>query len=145
MTYEEIPEDLLQAFIAAEDQRFYEHNGVDFPAIIRATRANLLQGDVVEGASTITQQVARIVFLDQERSFQRKAREAVLALRLQETYDKSVILERYLNLVYLGAGAYGVADAAWIYFRQASCRADPVRVSADRGDGPCPERLLPFS
>jgi penicillin-binding protein 1A len=144
MTYEEIPEDLLQAFIAAEDQRFYEHNGVDFPAIIRATRANLLQGDVVEGASTITQQLARIVFLDQERSFQRKAREAVLALRLQETYDKSVILERYLNLVYLGAGAYGVADAAWIYFGKPVAELTLSESALIAGMAPAPSAYSPL-
>ncbi|MEL6382138.1 MAG: transglycosylase domain-containing protein, partial [Cyanobacteria bacterium J06626_18] len=119
VTSEDIPDFLIDAFVAAEDQRFYEHNGVDFQSIARATLANVRQRDVVEGASTITQQLARIAFLDQERSFQRKAREALLAMEISKTYDKSVVLERYLNLVYLGAGAYGVADAAWIYFGKA--------------------------
>jgi penicillin-binding protein 1A len=144
LTYEDIPQDLIQAFIASEDQRFYEHNGVDFPAIIRATRANLLQGDVVEGASTITQQLARIVFLDQERSFQRKAREAILALKLQETYDKSVILERYLNLVYLGAGAYGVADAAWIYFGKPVSELTLSESALIAGMAPAPSLYSPL-
>lgn len=116
VSYEAMPSVLLQAFIAAEDRRFYVHDGVDFQAIARASLANLRRRDVVEGASTITQQLARIAFLDQDRSFTRKVREALLALKIEDTYDKTVILERYLNLVYLGAGAYGVADAAWIYF-----------------------------
>ena len=144
LAYEDIPQDLIQAFIASEDQRFYEHDGVDFPAIIRATRANLLQGDVVEGASTITQQLARIVFLDQERSFQRKAREAILALKLQETYDKSVILERYLNLVYLGAGAYGVADAAWIYFGKPVAELTLSESALIAGMAPAPSLYSPL-
>jgi penicillin-binding protein 1A len=114
--YDDIPRDIVEAFIASEDQRFYEHNGIDKRGIMRAVYANVMNRGVVEGASTITQQLARIVFLDQERSFQRKAREALLALKMEENLDKSQILERYLNLVYLGAGAYGIADAAWIYF-----------------------------
>ena len=116
LAYDEIPETLVAAFIAAEDRRFYDHNGLDYQGIMRALLANLRQRDVVEGASTITQQLARIAFLDQERSVQRKVREALLALKIEDEYSKSDIIERYLNLVYLGAGAYGVADAAWIYF-----------------------------
>jgi penicillin-binding protein 1A len=108
ITYDNIPPDLIQAFVAAEDQRFYEHNGVDYQAIARATLANLRNRDVVEGASTITQQLARIVFLDQERSFQRKAREALIALKIQDEYDKSIVMERYLNLVYLGPEPMGL-------------------------------------
>jgi penicillin-binding protein 1A len=114
--YEAIPEHLVQAFVASEDQRFYEHNGVDYRGIMRAASANLRQRDVVEGASTITQQLARIVYLNQERSIQRKVREILLAHKLEQELTKDQIIERYLNLVYLGAGAYGVADAAWIYF-----------------------------
>lgn len=112
----DLPKDLVQAFIASEDRRFYEHRGVDYRGIFRATLANLRQRQVVEGASTITQQLARIVFLDQERTFHRKAKEAMLALKLEQELTKQQILERYLNLVYLGAGAYGVGDAAWVYF-----------------------------
>ena len=116
LTYDDIPDTLIAAFIASEDRRFYEHSGIDYQGIARATLANIRQRDLVEGASTITQQLARIAFLDQERSVQRKAREALLALKIEEEYTKADIIERYLNLVYLGAGAYGVADAAWIYF-----------------------------
>lgn len=116
LTINEIPKPLVQAFIASEDRRFYKHDGVDYQGIVRATASNLLAGDVVQGGSTITQQVARIVFLNQERSIVRKIKEAMLAQKLEEQMTKDQILERYLNLVYLGSGAYGVADAAWVYF-----------------------------
>lgn len=116
IAYDNIPRNLVDAFIAAEDQRFYDHNGIDQRGIMRAALANLQNRNVVEGASTITQQLARIVFLEQDRTFQRKVREILLALKMEESLDKNQIMERYLNLVYLGSGAYGVADAAWIYF-----------------------------
>ena len=116
ITYDAMPDYLVQAFIASEDQRFYEHHGVDYKGIARALVANVQKRDLVEGASTITQQLARIVFLDQERSFQRKLKEAMMATKLEKSLTKEQILERYLNLVYLGSGAYGVADAAWVYF-----------------------------
>lgn len=114
--FDQIPLRLQQAFLAAEDRRFYEHNGIDFFGIARASVTNLLSGQVQGGASTITQQLARIVFLSQERSFQRKFNEALMAQKLEQELTKDQILEQYLNLVYLGAGAYGVADAAWVYF-----------------------------
>jgi penicillin-binding protein 1A len=142
-SYEDIPEQLVEAFIASEDQRFYEHNGIDKRGIMRAVRANLLNRDVVEGASTITQQLARIVFLDQERSFQRKAREALLALKMEENLDKNQILERYLNLVYLGAGAYGIADAAWIYFGKTVDQLTLAESALIAGMAPAPSLYSP--
>ncbi|MEP0923216.1 PBP1A family penicillin-binding protein [Leptolyngbya sp. FACHB-711] len=116
VTLSEIPDRLKQAFIASEDRDFYQHDGLDYQAIARAAIANATAGEVVEGGSTITQQLARIVFLGQERSIGRKLREAMLAHKMEDELQKDQILERYLNLVYLGSGAYGVADAAWIYF-----------------------------
>jgi penicillin-binding protein 1A len=112
----QIPKPLIQAFIASEDRRFYQHNGVDYQGILRAVGANLRSLDVVEGGSTITQQLARQVFLSQERSAWRKLREILLAQKIDRELDKQQILEAYLNMVYLGSGAYGVADAAWVYF-----------------------------
>lgn len=111
-----IPSKLVEAFVAAEDQRFYQHNGVDYPSILRAIVANLKAGKIVEGGSTLTQQLARIVFLNQDQSIDRKIKEALMAQKIEGRFDKSQVLERYLNLVYLGSGAYGVTDAAWIYF-----------------------------
>ncbi|MEW5857979.1 MAG: penicillin-binding protein 1A, partial [Cyanobacteriota bacterium] len=110
------PKTLTQAFLATEDQRFEKHHGVDYLGIMRAALSNLQAGDVVEGGSTITQQLARIVYFDQERTIGRKLREMVMAQKIERDIDKNTILERYLNLVYLGSGAYGVADAAWVYF-----------------------------
>jgi penicillin-binding protein 1A len=116
IAYDNMPDNLRNAFIASEDRRFYQHKGIDMQAIARAAYANLQEREVVEGASTITQQLARIVFLDQEQTYERKLREALLARKIERQLNKSEVLERYLNLVYLGSGAYGVADAAWVYF-----------------------------
>lgn len=112
----EAPKTLIQAFLATEDQRFEKHHGIDYWGIIRAAVSNLQAGDVVEGGSTITQQLARIVYFSQERTLGRKLKEMLMAQRIEQNIDKNTILERYLNLVYLGSGAYGVADAAWVYF-----------------------------
>ncbi len=112
----EIPKPLIQAFLATEDQRFEKHHGVDYQGIVRAVLSNLQAGDVVEGASTITQQLARIVYFNQERTMGRKLKEMLMAQKIEHDVDKNTILERYLNLVYLGSGAYGVADASWVYF-----------------------------
>ncbi|MEB3294050.1 MAG: penicillin-binding protein 1A [Synechococcales bacterium] len=112
----QIPKRVVDAFIASEDRRFYQHKGVDYWGIVRATVRNVTSGDALEGGSTITQQLARMVFLNQDRSLIRKLREAVLAQRLEREQSKDQLLEKYLNLVYLGSEAYGVADAAWVYF-----------------------------
>lgn len=116
LAIDEIPEPLVQAFIASEDRRFLDHGGVDYWGILRAGWANFRAGDLVEGGSTITQQLSRIVYLNQDRELNRKLREMRIAQKIENQYSKEEILERYLNLVYLGSGAYGVADAAWVYF-----------------------------
>ncbi|MEM6835257.1 MAG: PBP1A family penicillin-binding protein [Cyanobacteria bacterium P01_C01_bin.120] len=144
LTYDDIPEAMIAAFIASEDRRYYEHSGIDYQGIARATLNNIRQRDVVEGASTITQQLARIAFLDQERSVQRKAREALLALKIEEEYTKSEIIERYLNLVYLGAGAYGVADAAWVYFGKSVDELTLSEVALIAGMAPAPSAYSPL-
>ncbi|BCL39463.1 transglycosylase domain-containing protein [Nostoc sp. MS1] len=113
---QQIPDNLKKAFIASEDSRFAEHDGIDPQGIVRAVVNNLRSQNVVEGGSTITQQLARILFLKQERTVWRKLKEARLAQKIEKELSKDQILERYLNLVYLGGGAYGVADAAWVYF-----------------------------
>jgi len=105
-----------RAFVAAEDRRFYQHDGVDGVGILRAMVRNLRQGSVEEGASTITQQLARTVFLSQDRTLWRKLKEAALAGKIERQLSKEQILEQYVNYVYLGSSAYGVSDAAWVYF-----------------------------
>ena len=116
-----IPPLVAQAFVSAEDQRFYEHPGIDMQGIARAAISgiqNYLSHKRVEGASTITQQVARNFFLTPDRAISRKIREVLLALRIESAFSKQQILELYLNQIYLGRGAYGVAAAALAYFNK---------------------------
>lgn len=143
ITYEAMPEHLVAAFIASEDQRFYEHDGVDYRGIARAAWANVQNRELVEGASTITQQLARIVFLDQERSFQRKIKEAMMATKLEDSLTKEQIIERYLNLVYLGSGAYGVADASWVYFGKTIDQLTVAESAMIAGMAPAPSLYSP--
>ncbi|MGE0701184.1 MAG: transglycosylase domain-containing protein, partial [Hyphomicrobiaceae bacterium] len=115
-----IPQKLINAFLSAEDRRFYEHNGLDFTGIARAFvkfgEAKLKGRGSIQGASTITQQVAKNFLLTSERTFDRKLREAILAIRIEQTYSKDKILELYLNEIYFGIGSYGIAAAALNYF-----------------------------
>lgn len=113
--YEEIPTPLIQAFLAAEDRRFFTHGGLDYRGLGRALLANLRSGTIEQGGSTITQQVAK-GFLNQDQTLTRKLREAILAVRMESRLPKSQILEVYLNKIFLGNGAYGVATAASRYF-----------------------------
>jgi penicillin-binding protein 1A len=113
--FESMPKPLVDAFIAIEDHDFWSHDGIYYKGIVRAAWANLTAGDFAQGGSTITQQLAK-QFLGNQKSLVRKAREAVLAKRLEDQYSKRAILSVYLNHIYLGAGAYGVAAAAHRYF-----------------------------
>ncbi|HEY7138948.1 MAG TPA: penicillin-binding protein 1A [Methylomirabilota bacterium] len=113
---QQIPPALRNAVIAVEDARFYSHFGVDVRGIARAAYANFRHGRVVEGGSTITQQLAKVLFLTPDRSFSRKVKEALLALELEKRYSKDRLLELYLNQVYMGHGAFGVEAAARMYF-----------------------------
>ncbi len=111
-----IPKMLRQAVIAIEDRRFYDRGAVDLRSVLRAAANNLRSGAIVEGGSTITQQYVKITYLDSERSFRRKFHEAMLAYQLERRFTKDEILTRYLNSVYLGAGATGMPAAAHVYF-----------------------------
>jgi penicillin-binding protein 1A len=113
---QQIPPALRNAIIAVEDSRFYSHFGVDVRGVLRAAYANFRHGRVVEGGSTITQQLAKVLFLTPDRSFSRKVKEALLALELEKRYSKDRLLELYLNQVYMGHGAFGVEAAARMYF-----------------------------
>lgn len=114
---DKIPKMLIDAFIAIEDRQFYEHKGINYMAIIRALFTNLTSGKTV-GASTITQQLAKQLFLSPEKTYTRKLREAILAKRLEDNLSKDEILYLYLNQIYFGSGAHGVASAAETYFRK---------------------------
>ncbi len=116
VTLYQVPSSTVHAVLAAEDRRFFSHHGLDGRGILRAAWANLRAGRVVQGGSTITQQLVRLDLLDERRTFRRKLREVVLALRVERAHSKREILERYLNAVYFGNGAYGIAAAAEAYF-----------------------------
>lgn len=113
---EQMPPELVHAFVATEDSRFYEHHGVDPVGILRASSIALMSGHASQGASTITQQLARNFFLSPERTLIRKIKEAFLAVRIEQLLTKDEILELYLNKIYLGYRAYGVGAAAQVYF-----------------------------
>lgn len=113
---QEIPKHLRDAFIAVEDSRFYSHTGIDFAGIARALWVDLKAGDIVEGASTITQQLTKQLFLNTEKTFTRKFKEIALAIKIEQRYSKDEILGLYCNQIYLGSGAYGVEAAADLYF-----------------------------
>jgi len=112
----QVPKDLQNAFVAVEDNRFYEHGGIDPRGIVRALYANIRGRTVSEGGSTITQQLAKNAYLTQDRTLKRKIQEVFLALQLERQYTKDEILEMYLNQIYFGQGAYGVQAAAQTYF-----------------------------
>lgn len=116
--FEKIPDVLVKAFISAEDDSFFEHQGVNLVSIIRAAIANARAGHVVQGGSTITQQVAKSLLLTSEKSFTRKIKELILANRFEKNLTKQQILYLYLNQIYLGSGAYGVQAASRTYFRK---------------------------
>ena len=113
----EVPKNLQNAFVAAEDVRFYEHHGVDPRGILRAIRANVVSGNATgQGGSTITQQLARNAFLTQEQTLKRKLLEVVLAFEIESKYTKQQILEMYMNQIYFGQGCYGIQTASRVYF-----------------------------
>ncbi len=117
----QMPEKLVNAVIAIEDERFYQHTGVDMEGIIRAFIINLETGEVVQGASTITQQVIRNLYIPEEKyeiTYDRKLKEAILAYQLEKIYSKEEVLEMYLNTVYFGEGSYGVQTASKVYFNK---------------------------
>ena len=113
---EEMPTELIEAFIAAEDARFFEHQGVDFFSIMRALMKNITSMDIVQGGSTITQQITKSLLLTPEKSYARKIKEAILAYRIEKSLSKSDILSIYLNQIYLGHRSYGIEAAALTYF-----------------------------
>ena len=116
VSLDEIPRSLQQAIIAVEDARFYSHSGFDVTGIARAAVVNVEAGEIEEGASTITQQLAKNMFLTSEQTFSRKAEELILALELERNFSKDKIIELYLNTIYFGSNFYGIYDASKGYF-----------------------------
>ncbi len=113
---DEVPQSMINAIIAAEDKSFFRHSGIDFVGILRAAIANFLAGDIKQGASTITQQVAKTFLLSSERKYKRKIKEAILASRIEDKFTKREILHLYLNQIFFGHNSYGIKVAARNYF-----------------------------
>ncbi|MBD7985752.1 PBP1A family penicillin-binding protein [Sporosarcina sp. Sa2YVA2] len=116
VTLDQIPNELVEAVVSIEDQQFYKHSGINYFGVARAFIQNLFKGEVVAGGSTITQQLSKNVFLSQERTYSRKFKELIIAKKIERTYSKDDIIERYLNQIYFGEGAWGVQRAAQVYF-----------------------------
>ncbi|NPB09160.1 MAG: PBP1A family penicillin-binding protein, partial [Thermodesulfobacteria bacterium] len=140
----QMPHHLIQAFVAAEDARFYEHRGIDFWGIVRAAIKDIKARRIVQGGSTITQQVARSLLLSRERSFVRKLKEAILAWEIDSALTKDEILTIYLNHIYLGAGAYGVEAAARTYFGKHVWELTLPEAALIAGLTPAPSRYNPL-
>ena len=141
----DIPDNLKKALIATEDKNFYRHHGYDITGLARSTLQNVIAGHVVQGASTITQQLARVLFLNNERTFDRKLKELFIAARIEKTISKDQILEMYMNNVYLGAGAYGVEGAAQIYFDKHLKDCDLAELALIAGLPQAPSVYNPFN
>ena len=141
---EKVPQLIKNAFISAEDKRFFEHNGIDFLGSTRAFINNLLSGYIREGGSTITQQVARLIFLNNEISITRKIKEIIISIMLDFKYSKNQILKIYLNKIYLGEGAYGINEASQIYFGKFLNELTLSEIAMIVGLAPAPNYYSPF-
>jgi penicillin-binding protein 1A len=142
----QIPEPLINAFIAAEDARFFKHEGVDILSIARALFKNLIAGKIEQGGSTITQQVTRSLLLKNPRkTYKRKAREALLSLQIEKNFSKERILFLYLNQIYLGHGAYGIEAAARTYFNKSAAELNLSESALLAGLPQAPSRYSPIT
>ncbi|NET33690.1 MAG: penicillin-binding protein, partial [Cyanothece sp. SIO1E1] len=139
-----ISPDLKRAVLAIEDSHFYSHHGINISSVARAFLANLEQGETVEGASTLTMQLVKNLFLTPERSLSRKVAEAVLALRLEQIFDKDQIFEMYLNQVYWGHNNYGIETAAKSYFNKPAADLTLAESAMAAGLIQAPEDYSPF-
>lgn len=143
--YKDIPKHLVNAFLAAEDDKFFEHKGINLLAILRATFANLRAGRSVQGGSTITQQVAKTLMLSPEKTFIRKLRDMMLAIQMEKNLSKEDILYLYLNQIYFGQGAYGVEAAAQSYFKKSAKDLTIAESAILAGLPQAPSRYSPVS
>ncbi len=142
---EEVPKHMKEAILAAEDERFYQHGGVDTLGVLRAAMANLSAGGAKEGASTITMQVARNFFLSSEKTLKRKISEALLAVKIEHSLAKDKILELYINQIYLGQRAYGFAAAAQVYYGKPLNKLNAAEFAMLAGLPKAPSRYNPFA
>jgi penicillin-binding protein 1A len=145
VAYDDIPPLVVQAFLAAEDDRFFEHPGFDYQGIVRAAVKLITTGSRAQGGSTITQQLAREYFLTRDRTFVRKAKELILAIQIESEFPKTVILELYLNKIFLGQRSYGVAAAAEVYFGKTLEELSIAEAATIAGLPAAPSRLNPVA
>jgi penicillin-binding protein 1A len=144
VTLDELPEHLLDAVVAIEDDRFWRHKGIDVKAILRAAVTNTREGEVAQGGSTITQQYVKNALASDEKTFNRKVREAILAIELERSSTKERILELYLNTIYFGNGAYGVQAASQEYFGKPAAEIDVAQSALLAGLIQSPSRTDPY-
>ena len=144
VTYEEIPLIVKQAFLAAEDERFFTHHGIDFPGVIRAIFVDLLSGDRTQGASTITMQAARNMFLSQDKTWRRKLQETFLTYRMEHEFTKEEIFGLYLNVIFFGQRAYGVAAASETFFGKSLDQLTVAQAATLGGIPKAPSRYNPI-
>ena len=145
VSIDDIPDNLKNAVIATEDKNFYHHRGFDTLGLVRSAITNLRAGKLKQGASTITQQLARILFLSNERTFDRKIKELIIAHRIEKTISKDEILDMYLNSVYLGSGTYGVLSASKTYFDKNLDQLTLAEAALIAGLPQAPSVYSPFS
>jgi penicillin-binding protein 1A len=145
LSYEQFPDLLINAVLAAEDDQFFSHSGVDYPGLMRSTINHLLSGDRSQGGGTITMQLTRGVFLSPEKTYRRKLSEIFLTLRIEQQFSKQEILSLYLNKMFLGQRAYGVGAAAEVYFGKSIDKLDVSEVAIVAGTFRSPSRDNPVS
>jgi penicillin-binding protein 1A len=145
MRYEQIPQTMIDAFLAAEDDRFFDHPGVDYQGLLRAVINLVITGQKAQGGSTITMQLARNFFLTPERTYTRKIKEIMLAIRIEKEFSKQEILELYLNKIYLGQRAYGVGAAAEVYYGKGASELSLEQVAMIAGLPKAPSKFNPIS
>ena len=144
VSLDRMPNHLVRAFVAGEDARFFQHKGLDYIAILRALFRNIFRGEIIQGGSTITQQVVKSLLLSPEKSFVRKIREAILAFKIEKYLSKEEILFLYLNQIYLGHGSYGIATAAENYFGKPIEELNLVESALLAGLPQAPSKYSPF-
>ncbi|MBT8091561.1 MAG: transglycosylase domain-containing protein, partial [Gammaproteobacteria bacterium] len=143
ITYEDLPPHVVHAFVSAEDRRFFEHPGIDYQGITRAFTRLLSSGEISGGGSTLTQQLARDYFLTREQLFTRKLREAFLAYKIEQEFSKEQIMALFLNKMFFGQRAYGVAAAAQVYFNKDLKDINEAEAATLAGVLPAPSRYNP--
>ena len=144
VTYDQIPELVKHAFIAAEDERFFEHHGIDYFGVVRAVLVDFISGDKTQGASTITMQAARNVFLNLDKTYRRKLQETFVTYRMEHEFTKQEIFGLYLNVIFFGQRAYGVAAAAEAFFGKTLDKLDVAEAATIAGVPKAPSRYNPI-